>query len=293
MSRVQPDNRVGREARKKQQLTESPQMKAWQLQGSAEISGGILGSEAGSGKEVAGAVDRGKVVEHPACRVIKLASPEQWWSLQNEGRIQDSSWSALLSSWERESKRQRDFSMRIWLTHHQCMKGSVLPRLHTRWVLLFFQLFSHSPGAVWAPAVVLIAVIPFLRGVGHFPICILILLDFLCCEYLFSLFAGLKGEIRSRASRRMCASCQNCPTCPRLPSSTCGSAQPCLRRSWTKLFITLWKTAGEWKKHIWVHSASTCWRSWKLRLRSQSCFLFALLIYTLDLKVTNKDLLVV
>lgn len=108
MSRVQPDNRVGREARKKQQLTESPQMKAWQLQGSAEISGGILGSEAGSGKEVAGAVDRGKVVEHPACCVIKLASPEQWWSLQNEGRIQDSSWSALLSSWERESKRQRD-----------------------------------------------------------------------------------------------------------------------------------------------------------------------------------------
>lgn len=37
MTRVQPDNRVGREARKKQQITESPQMKAWQLWGSAEV----------------------------------------------------------------------------------------------------------------------------------------------------------------------------------------------------------------------------------------------------------------
>ena len=52
---------MGREARKKQQLTESPQMKAWQLQGSAEISGWILGSEAGSGKEVAGEVDRARL----------------------------------------------------------------------------------------------------------------------------------------------------------------------------------------------------------------------------------------
>ena len=37
MTRVQPDNRVGREARKKQQITESPQMKAWQLWVSAEV----------------------------------------------------------------------------------------------------------------------------------------------------------------------------------------------------------------------------------------------------------------
>lgn len=136
--------------------------------------------------------------------------------------------------------------MSIWLTHPQCRRASVLPQLHTHSVL-FFQLFSHSPGAIWALVVVLIDIPWFLREVGHFPICILILLDFLFCEYLFSSFTGLEGETRYRASRRMCESCQNCPTCPHSPSSTCGSVQPCLRRSWTKLFITLWKTAGERK----------------------------------------------
>lgn len=58
-------------------------------------------------------------------------------------------------------------------------------------------------------------------------------------------FPGLKGETRSRASRRMCGSCPRCPIYPHLPSSTCGSAQPYSRRSWTKLYITWWKIAGE------------------------------------------------
>uniref|UniRef100_A0A8C0P5N8 Ubiquitin-like domain-containing protein n=1 Tax=Canis lupus familiaris TaxID=9615 RepID=A0A8C0P5N8_CANLF len=42
----------------------------------------------------------------------------------------------------------------------------------------------------------------------------------------------------------MCGSCRSCPACPHWPSSTCGSALPCLRRCWTKLCITWWKTAG-------------------------------------------------
>ena len=108
----------------------------------------------------------------------------------------------------------------------------------------FFQLFAHLPGAIRA-LVVLAAIPSFPREVEHFPLCILVLWAFLFCEYSSSFFTGLEGKTRSRASRRMCGSCRSCPTCPHSPSSTCGFALPCLRRCWTKLCITWWKTAGE------------------------------------------------
>jgi hypothetical protein len=62
---------------------------------------------------------------------------------------------------------------------------------------------------------------------------------------VFSPTTGLKGETRSRACKRTCGSCRSCLTCPRWPSSTCGSAPPCSRGSWTKSSTTWWKTAGE------------------------------------------------
>lgn len=139
---------------------------------------------------------------------------------------------------------KRSIAMRIWLAHQQYMKVSVLSHLHTHWVL-FFQHVTHLPGAMWAFVVVLVAVPSFPREVGHFAVCTLVLLDLLFCEYSSSFCTGLEGETRFRASRRMCGSCRSCPACPHLPSSTCGSALLCLRRSWTKLCITWWKTAGE------------------------------------------------
>lgn len=63
-----------------------------------------------------------------------------------------------------------------------------------------------------------------------------------CCCLLF---CTSKGETKPRVSRRMCARCPRCPTCPLRPSSTSGSAQPSLKRSWIKSCTTWWRTAGE------------------------------------------------
>lgn len=70
------------------------------------LSGCIVGSEAGSGKEVAGEVNRGMVMKHPAWHIKKLASPEQWEATKRPV-TPDSSHPARLSqhfSAEREKK---------------------------------------------------------------------------------------------------------------------------------------------------------------------------------------------
>lgn len=182
--------------------------------------------------------------------------------------------------------------MRIWLAHQQYMKVSVLSHLHTHWVLSFFQHVTHLPGAMWAFVVVLVAVPSFPREVGHFAVCTLVLLDLLFCKYSSSFCTGLEGETRFRASRRMCGSCRSCPACPHLPSSTCGSALLCLRRSWTKLCITWWKTAGEWERAAAVAcSGATFWPFWELHPMAQSNFLFSPVDVHLIWKQLDKGLL--
>lgn len=55
----------------------------------------------------------------------------------------------------------------------------------------------------------------------------------------------LPGETRAPACRKALAKLRGPPASPRKPSSTSGSGRRFLRRSWTKLCTTWWKTAGE------------------------------------------------
>lgn len=182
---------------------------------------------------------------HSACHVEKLAPRGQWGAPEGDNpRL------FLASTRFQQREREREkYGEKYQYENLGCpstVYGSVFSHIFTSTGYYYFLNSLHR--AMWALNVVSVAIPSFSREIEHFSICIVVLWDLLYSEYLFSSLTGLEGETRSRASRRTCGSCRSCPVCPHLPSSTFGSVLPCLRRSWTKLCVTLWRTAGEWDR---------------------------------------------